>query len=412
MNVFAPISALVSGRQRVKQLIAAALLTVPLAIAVAASPPGWSAAGIAILATYLFALYYVAALQFTSDAAWHDIHQVADLLSRHDLRASQVPRDADISESNRVGRGQMAQLYRGLKDTHTSLTRVVGQARRSADAARGAADEVARANVDLSQRSDDQASTLEETAAAMEELSATVKQNAESCRSASKVAAGATVVARDGAKIAGDVVATMDLIEASSRKVVDIIGVIEGISFQTNILALNAAVEAARAGEHGRGFAVVAEEVRNLARRSAEAAREIKALIVASAGNIGQGTKLVHEAGRIIDDVAGSVGEVNELIGIIAIASREQAAGVEDINTALTRLQSATQHTVSVVEEAAISAVRLKEESGRLFELVGQFQVDDMEPDPATVPRARPVSAAAKLPRKAKAARTARLLSR
>jgi methyl-accepting chemotaxis protein len=389
MNPFAAVSRLVSGRQKVKQLISATLLTIPLAIAVAANPPGWSYAGIAILATYLVALYCVAALQFTSDAAWEDIRKVAALLGKHDLRSSQLPRESEICESNRSGRGQMAQLYRGLKDTHAGLTVLVGQAHRSAHVARGAAEDLAAANVNLSQRSDDQASTLEETAAAMEELSATVKQNAESCRAASKVAAEATVVAREGARIAPDVISTMERIEASSRKVVDIIGVIEGISFQTNILALNAAVEAARAGEHGRGFAVVAEEVRNLARRSAEAAREIKGLIGASAASIADGTKLVHQAGRIIDDVTRGVEEVNELIGVIAVASREQAGGVENINAAITRLQGVTQHTVSVVEDAALSAVRLKEEASRLFDLVGQFEVDEAgpgSPAPGTAP--------------------------
>jgi methyl-accepting chemotaxis protein len=405
MNLFAPVSRLVSGRQKVKQLISATLLTIPLVIAVAANPPGWSFAGIAVLAMYLVALYYVAALQFTSDAAWDDIHKVAALLGEHDLRSSKLPRDSEISESNRSGRGQMAHLYRGLTDTHAGLTVLVGQAHRSAHVARSAAEQLAAVNANLSQRSDDQASTLEETAAAMEELSATVKQNADSCRTASKVAAGATVVAREGAKIAREVVSTMDLIEASSRKVVDIIAVIEGISFQTNILALNAAVEAARAGEHGRGFAVVAEEVRNLARRSAEAAREIKGLIVTSAGNIGQGTKLVHEAGRIIDDVTGGVEEVNELIGVIAIASREQASGVENINVAITRLQGVTQHTVSAVEDAALSAVRLKEEAARLFELVGQFQVDEME-------AVSPASAVASPRRNTRPTHTTRLLSR
>jgi methyl-accepting chemotaxis protein len=377
MNPFAPVSRLVSGRQRVRQLISAVLLTIPLAIAVAANPPGWSYAGIAILATYLVALYFLAAVEFTSDAAWDDVLRVAALLGNHDLRSSRLPRESDICESNRSGRGRIARLYRGLKDTHAGLTVLVGQAHRSAHVARGAAEDLAAANVDLSQRSDDQASTLEETAAAMAELSATVKENAESCRAASKVAADATVVAREGARIAPDVVSTMDRIEASSRKVVDIIGVIEGISFQTNILALNAAVEAARAGEHGRGFAVVAEEVRNLARRSAEAAREIKGLIAASAASIADGTKLVHQAGRIIDDVTRGVEEVNELIGVIAIASREQAGGVENISAAITRLQGATQHTVSVVEDAALSAVRLKEEAVRLFDLVGQFEVDE-----------------------------------
>jgi methyl-accepting chemotaxis protein len=377
MNVFfAPIARLMSGRNKSKQLLGAALLTLPLAIALGASPPGWGAAGFAILATYLFAIYYLAALLVTSDAAWDDIHRVAQLLSRHDLRSGQMPGDAEISATSRSGRGHIGQLYQALKTTHGSLTTLVGQAHRSAGAARAAADELAAGNVNLSQRTEDQASTLEQTAAAMEELSATVKQNADSCRAASKVAGNATVVARKGAEIAQSVVATMEKIEGSSKRIVDIIGVIEGIAFQTNILALNAAVEAARAGEQGRGFAVVASEVRSLAHRSADAAKEIKSLITDSAANIGDGTRLVHEAGETIGEVMARVEEVNELIGVIAVASREQASGVEGINTALVQLQGVTQQNAAVVQDAAFSSVTLKEEAGRLFELVGRFQVD------------------------------------
>jgi methyl-accepting chemotaxis protein len=378
MNVlFAPIARLMSGRSKSKQLLGAALLTLPLAIALGASPPGWTAAGFAVLATYLVALYYLAAMLLTSDSAWEDIHRVAQLLSRHDLRSGQLPGEEQVAAANRAGRGHMGQVYQALKTTHGSLTALVGQAHRSAGAARAAADRLAAGSVNLSQRTEDQAATLEQTAAAMEELSATVKQNAESCRAASRVAGKATVVARKGADIAQSVVATMDKIEGSSKRIVDIIAVIEGIAFQTNILALNAAVEAARAGEHGRGFAVVAAEVRGLAHRSAEAAKQIKTLIGESASNIGAGTRLAHEAGETIGAVMGGVEEVNELIGVIAVASREQASGVEGVNTALAQLQGVTQQNAAVVQEAAFSAVTLKEEAGRLFELVGRFQVDE-----------------------------------
>jgi methyl-accepting chemotaxis protein len=391
MNVFfAPVARLMSGRNKAKQVVGAALLTVPLAIALAANPPGWTAAAYAIVATYLVALYFLAALLFTSDAAWTDIHKIAALLEAHDLRSGRLPDEAQVTATNRAGRGHMGQLYQALKDTHGNLTVIVGQAHASAQVTRGAAESLAAANVNLSQRTEDQASTLEETAAAMEELSATVKQNADSCRSASKVAGEATLVARKGAEIAREVVTNMGLISSSSRRISDIIGVIEGISFQTNILALNAAVEAARAGEQGRGFAVVAEEVRSLARRSADAAKEIKELIGHSAANVDQGKSLVDEAGRIIDEVTANVEQVNELIGVIAVASREQASGVEGINTALVQLQSATQHNAGVVQDAAFSSVQLKEEAAKLFELVARFQVDEeAEAAPAQRPSPR-----------------------
>jgi methyl-accepting chemotaxis protein len=378
MNVFfAPIRRLMSGRHKSNLVVTAGLLTLPLAIALVANPPGWTAPALAIAATYLFAMYYLAGLLVTTDASWSDIQRVADLLGAHDLRSGRMPAQDELAAHNRSGTGQMGKLFHALKATHESLTALVTQAHHSAAVARGAADELATGNVNFAQRTEDQASTLEETAAAMQELSATVKQNAESCRTASKAAGNATQVARKGAKIAQNVVETMDVIEGSSKKIVDIIAVIEGISFQTNILALNAAVEAARAGEQGRGFAVVAAEVRSLAHRSAEAARQIKALIGTSVANVSAGTKLVHEAGQVIGDVMANVEEVNELIGVIAIASREQAMGVEGINTALAQLQGATQQNAAVVQDAAYSAVRLKEEAARLFELVGRFQVDE-----------------------------------
>ena len=231
--------------------------------------------------------------------------------------------------------------------------------------------------MNLSSRTEQQASTLEQTAAAMEELSATVKENAESCRAASELAGKATLVARRSAEAAKRASTTMDAIDGSSRRIVDIIAVIEAIAFQTNILALNAAVEAARAGEQGRGFAVVASEVRSLAQRSEQAARQIRTLISESVSNVGSGTALVHDAGSLIDEVTASVEQVNELIGIIAVASREQSAGVEGINTALSELQGATQQNASLVQQAAYSAVTFKEEAQRLSALVGRFRIDE-----------------------------------
>ena len=370
----------------IKLPLIALLFTVPLAIALAASPmPLLSGAGAAIAATYLLAWYVGSAHYYSAAEAWLVVNSIATLLNEHDLRRNSSVMSREEARQ-RLGEGQFTKLFRTLADTHDSLRELVTHARESAQTARGAAEEVASGNVRLSQRAEDQASTLEQTAAAMEELSATVKQNADSCKGASKDAGEATVVARRGAQIGSEVIATMDGIEASSRKIVDIIAVIEGISFQTNILALNAAVEAARAGEQGRGFAVVAAEVRSLAHRSAEAAKEIKSLIDGSVASVSAGTALVHQAGTVFTEVTRNVESVNEQIGVIAIASREQASGMEGINAAISQLQGATQQSASVVQETAFSAVRLKEEASRLFELVAQFRIDEEAPEARPAP--------------------------
>ena len=365
-------------RNNVKLPLLAILYTVPLGIAAAAQPFQWlSWTGAAIVATYLFAWYLGAAHYYSADEAWKIVRSVAGLLNERDLR-----RDNSLLSREEVrrklGAGQFTQLYTTLADAHENLRDLVAQARASAAAARRAADDLASGNTDLSARTEDQAAALEETAAAMEELSAAVARNAESCQAASRAAGEGTVVARKGTHIATDVVSTMEGIEGSSRRVVDIIGVIEGISFQTNILALNAAVEAARAGEQGRGFAVVASEVRSLAQRSAQAAKEIKALIGDSAASVNAGTRLVHEAGDVIRHVSDSVERMNTLIGEIAAASGEQASGVAGINKAMAQLQGVTQNNAALVQHAAASAVALKEEAARLTELVGRFKVDDM----------------------------------
>jgi methyl-accepting chemotaxis protein len=361
----------------VKLPLIAILFSVPLAIAIASDPAQWmSWKGIAIAVTYAIAWYVGAAHYYSAGEAWKVVNSIASLLNQNDLRRnSDVMSHAEVKL--RLGEGQFTKLFRTLSDTHDNLRELVTQARLSAETARDAAEEVATGNLRLSQRAEEQASTLEQTAAAMEELSSTVKQNAESCRSASKAAGEATLVARKGAQIGNEVIATMDGIESSSRRINDIIGVIDGISFQTNILALNAAVEAARAGEQGRGFAVVAAEVRSLAHRSADAAKEIKALIDGSVTNVSAGTALVHQAGAVIADVTKNVESVNEQIGVIAVASREQSSGMEGINSAISQLQGATQQSAAVVQETAFSAVRLKEEASRLFELVGRFRIDE-----------------------------------
>jgi methyl-accepting chemotaxis protein len=378
--IFTPVKALTSGRNKLKQVMVGVFFALPLAIVVLAEPPGWTVPGVAALVAFGFALYYLAAVTFTTDAAWSEIHALARLLSEHDLRHERLPDAGGISAANRTGRGQMGHLYQVLHDTHENLSALVGQAHRSAAAAHSAADELAAGNVNLSARTEEQASTLEQTAAAMEELATTVKQNADNCRSATELAGHAAGVSRESARLAQDVVVTMDRIDHGAKKIVDIIGVIEGISFQTNILALNAAVEAARAGEEGRGFAVVAEEVRSLARRSADAAREIKTLIGESVASVEQGARLVHESGRTISDVAVSVDQVNALIRDISVASSEQASGVEGVNKALMQLQGVTQANSAVVQQAAHSAIAFKEEAARLLDLVARFRVDAANP--------------------------------
>jgi methyl-accepting chemotaxis protein len=379
--IFAPaITVLMHYRNRVKMTLAGVVFCVPLAISVFARPEAWGApAGIALVVTFLLAWYYIGAMYFTSDESWATVHRVAKRLAEHDLREERGGLDVE-SQKRRLGSGQFGQLYGALADTHANLRELVVQARHSADAARATADTLATGGTRLAQRTEDQAATLEQTAAAMEELSSTVTRNAENCRVASQGAGEATVAARRGAQIAHDVVATMDRIEVSSRRIVDIIGVIEGISFQTNILALNAAVEAARAGEQGRGFAVVASEVRSLAQRSAQAAKEINTLIGDSVASVEHGAKRVHEAGEAIDAVLADVEKVNDLLAGIATASGEQASGVEGINGALVQLQDATQQNAAMVQEAAHSAVTLQGEAATLFALVGRFRLDDHAP--------------------------------
>jgi methyl-accepting chemotaxis protein len=360
---------------------------VPLAIAVFAPPQSWtSAAGIALIATFALAWYYLVAMYLTSDESWATVNTVSRLLAENDLRSTTGIDFA--AQRRRLGNGQFGKLFSALHETHASLRELATQAGRSAAAARTAADELSAGNSNLSQRTEEQASTLEQTAAAMEELAATVKENADSCRNASDLAATATTLARKGAGVAGQAVATMDLVDKSSKRIVDIIGVIEGISFQTNILALNAAVEAARAGEQGRGFAVVASEVRSLAQRSADAAREIKGLIADSVASVEQGARMVQDTGRIIGEVTGSVEQVNELIGVIAVASREQSNGVEGVSKALVRLEGATQQTAAVVHQTATSSATFKDEAERLFKLVSRFRIDEERQSPARQSRA------------------------
>ena len=269
--------------------------------------------------------------------------------------------------------GQLMQALRGMND---SLAKVVGEVRQGTDTIATASSEIASGNQDLSSRTEEQASSLEQTAASMEELTSTVKQNADNARQANQLAVSASEVAMRGGTVVGQVVDTMSAINTSSRKIVDIISVIDGIAFQTNILALNAAVEAARAGEQGRGFAVVASEVRSLAQRSAAAAKEIKSLIDDSVSKVEAGSHQVAEAGQTMDEIVASVRRVTDIMGEISSASDEQTQGIEQINQAVTQMDQVTQQNAALVEEAAAAAASLQEQAGSLSQVVGVFKLN------------------------------------
>ncbi|MBG6222904.1 MULTISPECIES: methyl-accepting chemotaxis protein [unclassified Janthinobacterium] len=274
---------------------------------------------------------------------------------------------------------ETGQLLQALKDMNSSLVNIVGQVRSGTETMAAASSQIASGNLDLSSRTEEQASSLEETASSMEELTSTVRQNADNAQQANQLALSASGVAVKGGAVVRKVVETMDSINDSSRKIVDIISVIDGIAFQTNILALNAAVEAARAGEQGRGFAVVATEVRNLAHRSAAAAKEIKTLIGDSVVAVDAGSKLVAEAGGTMAEVVSSVQRVTDIMAEISLATQEQSMGIDQINQAIGQMDQVTQQNAALVEEAAAAAESLHEQSGHLAEVVSVFKLDGMQ---------------------------------
>jgi methyl-accepting chemotaxis protein len=287
------------------------------------------------------------------------------------IAAGDLSQKIEVNSGNEVG-----ELQAALKDMNESLIKIVAQVRSGTDTIFTASSEIASGNRDLSVRTESQAGTLEQTASSMQELTSTVNQNADNARRANQLALSASEVAVRGGAVVSQVVDTMESINASSNKIADIIGVINGIAFQTNILALNAAVEAARAGEQGRGFAVVASEVRSLAQRSAEAAREIKALIDDSVAKVEAGGTLVHQAGATMTDIVASIKHVTDIMGSIAEASADQTAGIERVNDAITEMNKVTQQNAALVEQAAAGAQSLQDQAGHLEQVVGVFKLD------------------------------------
>ena len=295
--------------------------------------------------------------------------------------------DGDLSADVEVcSTDETGQLLLALQDMNISLRRIVSNVRNGTDTIATASGEIAAGNLDLSSRTEQQASALEQTASSMEELISTVRQNADNARQANQLAMSASAVATQGGGVVGQVVDTMGAINAASIKVVEIISVIDTIAFQTNILALNAAVEAARAGEQGRGFAVVASEVRSLAQRSAAAAKEIKLLISDTVEKIGNGSKLVKQAGATMNEVVASVKQVTDVVGEISSASQEQSLGIEQINQAITQMDHTTQQNAALVEQAAGAAASMQSQADHLAQLVSVFHLGGSARQPIVRP--------------------------
>jgi methyl-accepting chemotaxis protein len=319
---------------------------------------------------------------------------------REAVKLATAVAQGDLTQQITVhSKDETGQLMQALKDMNQSLGRIVGEVRVVTATVATASDEIAAGNLDLSSRTEQQASSLEETASSMEEMTAIVKQNAENARRANQLTVSASDVADRGGMVVSQVVDTMASINQSSRKIVDIIGVIEGIAFQTNILALNAAVEAARAGEQGRGFAVVAAEVRTLAQRSAGAAKEIKSLIDDSVGKVDAGSKLVGEAGSTMDEIVGSIRCLTGIMADIMAASQEQSAGIDQVNQAIGQIDLVTQKNASLVEEAAAASQMMQDRAGNLAQVVSVFKLDG-RPTAATMPVALHLGLATRPPRK------------
>ena len=371
-----------------------------------------------IAATTSLLMLVIAVIAVVAGAAiaWFLTRSITRQLGGEPDYASAVAREiaaGNLAVEVNIKAGDKTSLLANMRDMRDSLVKVVGQVRIGTDTIATASTQIAAGNLDLSSRTEEQASSLEETASSMEELTSTVRQNAENARQANQLVVSTADVAAKGGQVVGQVVDTMASIKDSSRKIADIIGVIDGIAFQTNILALNAAVEAARAGEQGRGFAVVASEVRNLAQRSAGAAKEIKALIEDSVGKVEAGGKLVDEAGKTMDEIVGSVKRVTDIMGEIAAASQEQSAGIEQVNQAVGQMDEMTQQNAALVEQATAAAESLQDQAAKLAEAVSVFRLDGVGGQRAvlpvlrevvSLPPSRPKAAAAARPKKLAAA--------
>lgn len=308
------------------------------------------------------------------------------------VKVANAVADGDLTSRIEVkSKDETGQLLQALKNMNDSLVTIVGNVRSGTETITSAATQIATGNLDLSSRTEEQASSLEETASSMEELTSTVKQNADNARQANGLAQTASHVAGKGGEVVSQVVETMKSINASSQRIADIISVIDGIAFQTNILALNAAVEAARAGEQGRGFAVVASEVRTLAQRSAGAAKEIKTLIEDSVGQVNAGSRLVNDAGVTMEEIVSSIRRVTDIIGEITAASAEQSVGIDQINQAVIEMDNVTQSNAALVEEASAAAQALQDQAVSLSQAVSIFKLDGVQPKTATVVDVKPV---------------------
>jgi methyl-accepting chemotaxis protein len=343
------------------------------------------------------------AIGLAAGLAWLITRDLTRSLGAEPAQLGEAARRVAEGDLGRISGAESAptgSVLASLGDMQQNLARVVSQVRNASDSIATGSAQIAAGNVDLSQRTEEQAANLEETAASMEQMNATVKNNADTARQATQLATAASAAAEKGGAVVGQVVATMDDISASSKKIADIIGVIDGIAFQTNILALNAAVEAARAGEQGRGFAVVAGEVRNLAQRSAEAAKEIKTLIGTSAEKVEAGARLVGDAGTAMEDIVGQVKRVADLISEIGSATIEQSTGIGQVGEAVTQLDHVTQQNAALVEESAAAADSLRIQAAKLAEMVNVFKLgDESRVAPAApVSRTKPAKTAAPKP--------------